>query len=140
MTVEGRAPVSERIREFLAAPAFAVVGASDDPSKFGHRCYAACLRHGLKAYPVNPNAATVLGNPAYPDLLSLPERVGAVSIVTPPRVTERVVEDAIAGGVRRLWMQPGAESAAAVRRAEEAGLDVIYGGPCLLVELSRRQP
>lgn len=128
-------PMAERIRRFLAAPAFAVVGASDDPSKFGHRCYASYLRHGRKAYPVNPNAETVLGNPAYPDLQSLPERVEAASIITPPSVTERVVEDAIAAGVRHLWMQPGAQSQRAVDRAREAGLNVIYGGPCLLVEL-----
>jgi len=128
-------PNTERIRLFLASPAFAVVGASDDPSKFGHRCYASYLRHGRKAYPVNPNAATVLGNPAYPDLRSLPEPVEAVSIITPPPVTERVVEDAIVAGVRHLWMQPGAHSRKAVERAQEAGLNVIYGGPCLLVEL-----
>lgn len=126
---------AERIRLFLASPAFAVVGASDDPSKFGHRCYASYLRHGRTAYPVNPNAATVLGNPAYPDLRSLPEPVEAVSIITPPPVTERVVEDAIAAGIRHVWMQPGAQSQKAVVRAREAGLNVIYGGPCLLVEL-----
>jgi len=129
---------AERIRAFLGSPAFAVVGASDDPAKFGHRCYAALLRHGFQVNPVNPNAATVLGHPAYPDLASLPEPVAAVSIVTPPRVTERVVEDAIAAGVRQVWMQPGAESPTAVQRAREAGLSVIHGGPCLLVELSKR--
>jgi len=127
--------MAERVRRFLASPAFAVVGASDDPSKFGHRCYASYLRHGRKAYPVNPNATTVLGNPAYPDLGSLPEPVEAVSIITPPAVTDRIVEDAIAAGVRHLWMQPGAHSRKAVERAEAAGLNVIYGGPCLLVEL-----
>jgi hypothetical protein len=32
-------------------------------------------------------------------------------------------------------MQPGAESPAAVQKGEQAGLNVIAGGPCLLVEL-----
>lgn len=138
MSAEQQIPNAERIRLFLASPSFAVAGASDDPAKFGHRCYAAYLRHGLHAYAVNPNAATVLGHPAYPDLASLPEPVAAVTIVTPPRVTERVVDDAIAAGVRHVWMQPGAESPVAVRRAQEAGLNVISGGPCLLVELPKR--
>jgi predicted CoA-binding protein len=127
--------MSDPITEFLSAPAFAVVGASEDPAKFGHRVYACYLRHGYRAYPVNPNAATVLGNPAFPDLVSLPEAVESVSIITPPAVTEKVVEDAIAAGVRRLWMQPGASSPAAVTRAREAGLTVIHDGPCLLVTL-----
>jgi predicted CoA-binding protein len=124
-----------RIREFLASPAFAVIGASENPAKFGHRMYAAYLRHGLRAYPVNPRAAAILGNPAYPSVAALPEPVEAVSIITPPPVTEQVMDEVIAAGVRRVWMQPGAESPEAVRKAEAAGLSVISGGPCVLVEL-----
>ena len=129
---------SKQIPDFLASSSFAVIGASEDPRKYGHRCYACYLRHGYRVYPVNPNAATVLGNTAYPDLRSLPEPVEAVSIVTPPDVTEKVMEDVIAIGVRHVWMQPGAESAAAVVRAREAGVNVIAGGPCLLVALGCR--
>ena len=61
----------------------------------------------------------------------------ALSIVTPPAITERVVEEAIAAGVRFLWMQPGAESEAAIARAEQAGVLVIARGPCMLVELAQ---
>ena len=61
------------------------------------------------------------------------------SIITPPTVTERIVQDAIAAGVKHLWMQPGAESQNAVDRAREAGLNVIAGGPCLLVVLGFRE-
>jgi uncharacterized protein len=127
--------LAEQKRAFLASAAFAVVGASANPSKFGHRVYVSYLRHGRKAYPVNPTATTILGNRAFPDLVSLPVPVEAVSIVTRPAVTERVVDDAIAAGVKHLWMQPGAESAEAVRKAEAAGISVIHGGPCILVEL-----
>lgn len=128
----------QAIERFLAARSIAVIGASDDPRKFGHKVYAAYLRRGMTAYPVNPNALTVLGNPAYPDLRSLPEAPEAVSIITPPAVTERVMEDVIASGARHVWMQPGAESPAAIERARQAGLSVIAGGPCVLVELMRR--
>lgn len=89
----------------------------------------------MKAYPINPKVQSVLGERAYPDLRSLPEPVEALSIITPPAVTEKIVEDAIACGVKYIWMQPGAESRQAVQAAEDAGIVVIYGGPCLLVEL-----
>jgi predicted CoA-binding protein len=131
-------PLKQQIEAFLQAEPIAVVGASEDPSKFGHRVYAAYLRHGIRAYPVNPRATTILGNPAFPDLASLPEAAGAVSIITPPAVTESIVEQAIAAGVRHLWMQPGAESPGAIQKAVAAGLNVIAGGPCVLVELARR--
>ena len=131
----GAANIGAQIEQFLASPSFAVVGASEDPRKFGHKVFAAYLRHGRKAYPVHPSAASILGTTAYANLAVLPEPVAAVSIVTPPAVTDKVVEEAIAAGVRHLWMQPGAESPRAVERARSAGLNVIAGGPCVLVEL-----
>lgn len=125
----------EKIAEFLKAPAYAVVGASNNPRKWSHKCYSCYKEKNLKAYAVNPNESAVLGDPAYPDLSALPESVTSISIITPPAVTEKVVDDAIASGVKHIWMQPGAESFAAIERAEKAGIEVIYGGPCLLVEL-----
>jgi predicted CoA-binding protein len=89
-------------------------------------------------YPVNPTADEVEGVRAYPDLESLPEPVHGISIVTPPSVTESVVEQAARLGIRNVWMQPGAESDAAVARAEELGLNVISGGPCALVVMGYR--
>ncbi len=123
------------IETFLKAPAFAVVGASEVTYKFGYKCFRCYIQNGMKAYPVNPNVDSVLGEKAYPTLASLPEPVESVSIITPPAVTEQVVEDAIACGVKNIWMQPGAESRKAVQSAEAAGINVIHGGPCLLVEL-----
>ena len=38
-----------------------------------------------------------------------------------------------------LWLQPGAESPDALRRGAELGLEIIAGGPCLLVVLGFRE-
>lgn len=135
MPPTGPRSTAATIRAFLADPPFAVVGASNDPAKFGHQVLACYLRHGLRAFPIHPSEAEILGVRCHPRLDLLPEPVRNVSIITPPRVTERIVEQAAACGARRLWMQPGAESAAAIARAEALGLEVIAGGPCVLVEL-----
>lgn len=128
----------DKIAGFLSAPLFAVAGASNDPDKFGYRCFVALKRSGRTVHPLNPQAAHIAGSPAYPALRDVPGQVVALSIVTPPRVTEQIVVDAISAGVRYVWMQPGAESRTAIQRAEDAGLQVIASGPCLLVELARR--
>ncbi len=125
----------EKIQQFLKAPAFAVIGASDDPSKYGHKTYMTYLRHNMKAYPINPRVKEIEGKPVFSSLADLPEPVESISVITPPAVTEKVVDDAIAAGVKNVWMQPGAESTAAVEKAEKAGINVIHGGPCILVEL-----
>jgi len=126
----------QQIEAFLAAPAIAVVGASNDSEKYGHMCYACLLNYGRKAYPVNPRATAILGNPVYPNLAALPEKVQSISVITPPAVTEKVIDEAIASGVKNIWLQPGAESPAAIKRAVNAGLNVIHSGPCLLVVMA----
>jgi uncharacterized protein len=129
---------AEKIRDFLAGEAFAVVGASPDRDKYGNKVLRSYLQAGREAYPVHPRAREVEGLPAWPDLASLPAPVHGVSIITPPAVTEQVVKEAARAGIRRVWMQPGAESRRAIERAEELGLSVIAGGPCVLVLLGFR--
>ena len=70
---------------------------------------------------------------AYPDLSSLPETPRGISIITPPRVTEMVIAEAVALGIPFAWMQPGAESTAAIELAEAGGMEVIADGSCFLV-------
>jgi predicted CoA-binding protein len=132
--------VNQRIEDFLSQGPWAVAGASTDREKYGNKVLRAYQQQELEVYAVNPRAEQVEGVTSYPDVDSLPDDVQGLSIVTPPAVTEQVVEAAARKGIRKLWMQPGAESARAVERAGELGLSVISGGPCALVKLGFREP
>ena len=112
-----------------------MVGASVDRSKYGNKVLRCYQQHGKEVYPINPRASEVEGLKAYPSLGSLPVKPTAISVITPPAITERVVREAAAAGVAHIWMQPGAESPEAIRAAESLGMSVIAGGPCLLVVL-----
>lgn len=131
--------MDEMIDAFLAGDSFAVVGASADRRKFGNKVLRAYLQAGRRVYAVNPTADEVEGQPCYPDLASLPERVHGVSIVTTPKITEKIVEQAAELGICYLWMQPGAESPKAIERAAELGLTLIHSGPCALVAQGFRE-
>lgn len=120
---------------FLAGGPHAVVGASRDRDKYGNKVLRCYLQHGRRVFPVNPQAAQIEGLAAYGDLSTLPEPVHGISVITPPRISEWVIEQAAALGIERVWMQPGAESIAAIARAEAAGMSVIADGSCILVEL-----
>ncbi|MFO0792254.1 MAG: CoA-binding protein [Pirellulales bacterium] len=128
-----------KIREFLAGTRFAVVGASQDRSKYGNKVLRCYLQNNLDAIPVNPTASEVEGVKAYPSLGDVPGDLDGVSIITPPAVTERAVAEAIARGIKSVWMQPGAESSSAVAAAEGAGMNVVACGPCILVALRYRE-
>jgi|SRR5688572_12384879 len=131
--------VKQRIEDFLSEGPWAVAGASSDRSKFGNKVLRTYLQHDLEVFAINPRATEVEGVPCYPDLASLPDGVQGLSIITPPAITEQLVEQAAHKGIRKLWMQPGAESPRALKRASELGLSVLSGGPCLLVELGFRE-
>jgi predicted CoA-binding protein len=126
---------SQNIAAFLEHGPHAVVGASRDRDKYGNKVLRAYLQRQRAVYPVNPKVSEIEGLTAYPDLASLPEPVHGVSIVTPPAVTEQVVAQAAAAGIRHIWIQPGGESLEAIRLAEQLGINLIAGGPCLLVTL-----
>jgi len=124
-----------RIEQFLSGKVFAVAGASTDRSKYGNKVLRSYQQAGRKVYGIHPREVLIEGAPCFAKLSLLPEKIDGLSIVTPPAVTEKLVEEAAAAGVKRLWMQPGAESAVAIARAKELGLELIAGGPCLLVAL-----
>jgi len=132
-------PIADRIQSFLASGPFAVVGASVDRSKYGNKVLRCYQQHGKEVYPINARAAEVEGVKAYPTLAALPAPVKAISVITPPAITEQVVREAAAAGVAHIWMQPGAESQAAIRTAESLGMSVIAGGPCVLVVMGYRE-
>lgn len=129
----------EQIETFLAAPVFAVVGASNDRDKYGNKVLRAFQMAGRRAFPVHPKEAVIEGLQAYPDLASLPEPVGSVSVITPPAVTEKIVEQAGRLGIKNLWLQPGAESERAIEIARSHGMNIIAGGPCILIALRYRE-
>ena len=133
------ASVKQQIDAFLAGAPHAVVGASTDRAKYGNKVLRVYLQRGMPVYPVNPRAAQIEGLDAFPSLAALPVTPHGISIVTPPAISEQVVEEAARLGIRHLWMQPGAESERAVARAAELGLHLIAGGPCILVVLGYRE-
>jgi uncharacterized protein len=87
---------------------------------------------GYRVLPVHPEADTIDGDRCYPGLRKVPGGVDGVVIVVPSNQTEKVVRDAAAAGIKRVWMQQGAESAAAILACEEAGLEVVPG-QCILM-------
>ncbi len=124
------------IEVFLNASTFAVAGASQDRSKYGNKVFRAIIASGRTVYPLNPTAPEVEGQTAYASITELPVVPVSLSIVTPPHVTLQVIQQAIAAGVKNIWMQPGAEDDQACHAAREVVLKVIDYGSCVLVLLS----
>lgn len=128
----GVAEQQSLISDFVNRRVWAVVGASQDPSKFGNRIFRNMRDAGYVVYPVNPRGGELEGVKVYPSLADLPQSPEVVDVVVPPPVTEQVVKEAHALGLTRVWLQPGAESDAAIAYCQENGIQVIHGA-CAMV-------
>ena len=122
----------ELIDDFVGRRVWAVVGASENTAKYGNRVFRSLHRSGYTVYPVNPAGGELEGVPMYPTLADLPEMPEVVDLVVPPQVTERIVREANELGLARIWMQPGAESEAAIEYCHEQGMQVVYDA-CAMV-------
>ena len=128
----------ERIERFLRSEAYGVVGASSRRHKYGNKVLRCYQQNGRRAIPVNPREEAIEGVRCVTNVLDLPADVKSISIITPPAITERVVEEAARKGIENVWMQPGAESQQAIAACEAAGINVIADGSCVLVVLGYR--
>jgi predicted CoA-binding protein len=124
------------IQDFVNRRLWAVVGASQDRSKFGYRVFQSLRGAGYTVYPVNPKGGELEGLEVYTSLADLPQTPEVVDLVVPPTVTEGVVREAHQLGLTRIWMQPGAESQAAIDYCHEHGIQVVHHA-CAMVHQRR---
>lgn len=122
---------------FLASRRVAVTGVSRSPKDHGANLVYQRLRdRGYEVFAINPNADQVEGDPAYPDLASVPGGVDAVVIATRPSIGEDTMRECVDLGIGQVWMHkgPGAGSVSTTATAygREHGVTVIDGGcPCM---------
>lgn len=157
------------VKAFFSTPKFAVAGASQNSSKFGYKGthgedsfqYSITVRvnvdniaavlawyhlHGLPVTPINPTSPEIeLPSQTYKTVSSLsalnvPEQT-ALSVITPPAVTKKILEEAKRIGIPAVWLQPGSfddeglEYAEANFKAAVGGQAGVGGeGWCVLVD------
>jgi predicted CoA-binding protein len=130
-------PIKEAAEEFLAMKRIAVTGVSRSGADHGANVVYKRLRErGYDVFAVNPNAASVEGDPSYADLTSIAGGVDGVVIGTAPERAASTVDECIALGIGHIWFHrgPGGGSvdAGAAETARSAGIGVIDGGcPCM---------
>ena len=107
-------------------PTIAIIGASTQRHKYGNRAVRAYASRGWKVFPIHPTAARIEGHRAVPSITQVPvAELDRVSIYLPPEIGLKVIETVAARKVREVWLNPGAESAELIARANELGLKVI---------------
>ena len=116
----------------------AVVGASASPGEIGHTVVANMLAAGFpgRILPVNPKADAILGERAYPDLASIPDKVDMVDVFRPASECLAVARQAVAIGAGALWLQLRLVNIEAAELAAASGMAVVVDR-CVKMEHGR---
>lgn len=110
------------------ARTIAFVGLSDNPERHSNIVAKYFQQKGYRIIPVNPNVKEVLGEKAYPDLLSIPKdiHIDIVDIFRKPtEVIPHMQEVVERGNIRTVWLAEGINTPEAEDFAEDYGLSMI---------------
>ncbi|MBN9698089.1 MAG: CoA-binding protein [Zoogloea sp.] len=119
-------PTPDQLRSLLQeVRTIAVVGLSPRPERPSYRVSRAMQGFGYRIVPVRPAVAEVLGEKAYPRLSDIPFPVDLVDVFRAADEVGPIVDECIALGVRRIWLQDGVVNLEAAERARAAGITVV---------------
>jgi uncharacterized protein len=132
----GGDPVAEILKRYKT---IAVVGLSSNPMRPSHGVASYLQDVGYRIVPVNPNEREVLGEKSYARVEDVPEKIEIVDVFRRAEDVPPVVEGAIRGGAKVVWMQLGILNEGAAEKARAAGITVVMDA-CILIEHKKRKP
>ena len=118
----------------------AVVGYSTNPARPSNSVSRYLRGKGFRIVPVNPRlrGAVVDGEQSYDHLVDIPAgtRIDFVDVFRRGEFLDAVVDDAVAAKMPAIWFQLDLGNIDAARRAEAAGLGVVWDR-CTAIEHRR---
>ena len=103
----------------------AVVGASNDRSKFGNKAVRAFVQRGYEVFPSNPHESKIEGLAAFKSVKEVPGRPEMVTVYVPPQILLGILPEIANKGCDELWLNPGTDSDEVLAEAERLGLNSI---------------
>ncbi|MEM6284253.1 MAG: CoA-binding protein [Chloroflexota bacterium] len=116
----------------------AMVGLSPKSERPSHFVATYLQYEGYRVIPVNPRADEILGEKAYPDLLSIPDDIAVdmVDVFRRPEEVPEIARQAVEIGAKSLWLQLKVVSPEGAQIAEDGGMDVVMDR-CVKIEHGR---
>ena len=100
--------VLEKLKEENTS--IALIGASNDRSKYGNKIYRDLRNKGYNVTPINPKEEKIEGDRAYSSIEEMKELPDIANFVVPPPVAMKIAQNITNLGIKHLWFQPGSES------------------------------
>jgi predicted CoA-binding protein len=115
----------EIIDLFLYDKKLAIAGVSHNPKKFGHILFKTAKEKGYSVTPINPRGGLIDGVQCVESVSKINDEIHNLLIATHKKDTAKVMEEAIAKGIRNIWIQNGCESEEAIKLGRENNVNLV---------------
>lgn len=124
--------MNQAILDFIECKRIAVIGASRKGDKFGNMASKELRDRGYQVFIVYPEVNEIDGEPCYPNLTAVKDKVDGVFVCIPAAQASGVFRQASEAGPRNVRLQQQAETPELNELGEELDLDLVYG-KCILI-------
>ena len=115
----------------------AVIGASHKPSRYSYKAVKLLVEKEHTPFPVHPVIQTIDGIHVYKRLSDIAEPIDTVTVYLSAENSNKVADDILNSGAKRVIFNPGAENFELALKLKEKGIDVLEA--CTLVMLTTGQ-
>ncbi|MCK6605301.1 MAG: CoA-binding protein [Ignavibacteriaceae bacterium] len=124
--------MNQKAAEFAMIKNLAIAGVSRSGNKFGNAILKELVKRGCEMFPVHHEADSIDGHKCYRSLSELKGSAEGLIVCVKPEKVPALLEESAQSGIKKVWIQQGASSAAAASKAASLGLEVV-DGKCILM-------
>ena len=122
----------KQIDDFVNEKNFLFYGISSVKGKFGNLVFKHLKDNGYNVIPIHPGIKQIMGIDCFRKPADVYQQMTSAIIILSPENTEKVVEELIDYGIKKLWIQQRSESEIALKMCDEKGIEVITG-ECIMM-------
>ena len=112
---------------------YAVIGASNDKQKYGHKVFKDLKDSDYQVVPVNLKEKEILGVKAVKSVLDINFKIDVAIFVIPPLITEIIMTEIKKKNIKNVWFQPGSESKKAIEYCKKNNINYISKA-CIMIK------
>lgn len=120
------------IHKFLETKQLALAGVSRQKQKFGNSLYKTLTKRGYSIFPVHPELLEYEGTKCFSHVSDLPAETDGLIICTAPDQALILINEAVAHGIKQIWLQQGAENPELISSFNDKDINLITG-KCILM-------
>lgn len=122
--------------DMLKLKRWALLGATDDKSKYGYKIFRTLEDNGYTVYGINPKYDTIDGLKVYKSIDEVPAVVDGINIIVNPKIALASLPAIKEKGIKNLWFQPGSFNDEVIDKAKEMDFNIEIE-KCMYVELNK---